>query len=243
MGGSTTPTCRPPASPRRSFTNPSGSLGLLLRPAAANEALTVAVSLAQAARAPALEELFFFGEHPGNFAFEVGNPDLESERAFGLDVSLRWRTTRVSGEVTYFRNSISNFIFASPLTEEEFEAREEEFAARFPGREHRATRATARNRLSCSSSSTSAPTASCRASRRTPTCRSRRAWSAELGLDYVRGTLSDGDVPLPRIPPFRVRGGLRYQHNAFQAGGEMVGVRPTRIGSSRPRRRPPATAC
>ena len=30
------------------------------------------------------------------------------------------------------------------------------------------------------------------------------------------------DEPLPRIPPFRFRGGLRYQHNAFQAGGEVV---------------------
>jgi iron complex outermembrane receptor protein len=29
---------------------------------------------------------------------------------------------------------------------------------------------------------------------------------------------------LPRIPPFRLRGGLRYQYNAFQAGGEVVGV-------------------
>ena len=125
----------PAGEPSRAFTNPSGSVGLLFRPAAANEALTVAVSLAHAARSPALEELFFFGEHHGNFAFEVGNPELDSERALGVDVSLRWRTRRVSGEITYFRNSISDFIFASPLTEEEFEAREEEFEDRFPGRE------------------------------------------------------------------------------------------------------------
>ena len=52
-----------------------------------------------------------------------------------MDVSLRWRTRRLSGEITYFRNSIADFIFAKPLTEEEFEAREEEFEARFPGRE------------------------------------------------------------------------------------------------------------
>ena len=31
-------------------------------------------------------------------------------------------------------------------------------------------------------------------------------------------------TPLPRIPPLRLRGGLRYQHNAFQAGAEMVGA-------------------
>jgi iron complex outermembrane receptor protein len=30
--------------------------------------------------------------------------------------------------------------------------------------------------------------------------------------------------PLPRIPPFRLRAGLRYQRNAFQAGGEIAAV-------------------
>ena len=110
-------------------------MGLLVRPAAANESLTIAVSVAHAVRSPALEELFFFGEHHGNFAFEVGNPDLAPERALGVDLSLRWRTRRVSGELTYFRNSIADYIFASPITEDEFETREEEFEARFPGRE------------------------------------------------------------------------------------------------------------
>ena len=47
---------------------------------------------------------------------------------------------------------------------------------------------------------------------------------AELGLDYVRGTLRGSGEPLPRIPPMRFRGGLRYQASAFQAGGELVAV-------------------
>ena len=51
-----------------------------------SDRLTFAVSLARAARNPALEELFYFGPHPGNFAFEVGNPDLEPEHALGFDV-------------------------------------------------------------------------------------------------------------------------------------------------------------
>ena len=44
----------------------------------------------------------------------------------------------------------------------------------------------------------------------------------ELGLDYIRGTLKETAEPLPRIPPLRFRGGLRYQRNAFQAGGEVT---------------------
>ena len=62
----------------RDFTNVSGSAGVLFRP---SDATTVAVSLARAVRNPALEELYFFGIHPGNFAFEIGND--ESRRREG----------------------------------------------------------------------------------------------------------------------------------------------------------------
>jgi iron complex outermembrane receptor protein len=36
--------------------------------------------------------------------------------------------------------------------------------------------------------------------------------------------VKDTGDPLPRIPPFRVRGGVRYQYGGFQAGGEVVGT-------------------
>ena len=49
----------------RSFTTGSGSLGVLLRPAGADDRVTIALSLARAARNPALEELFYFGTHAG----------------------------------------------------------------------------------------------------------------------------------------------------------------------------------
>ena len=65
--------------------------------------------------------------------------------------------------------------------------------------------------------------------------------SAELGLDFVRGTLKDGDLPLPRIPPL-FRGGLRYQRNAFQWRGGRWSPRG-RIACRRMRRRPTATRC
>jgi iron complex outermembrane receptor protein len=113
-------THEPAGEDSRDFTNGSGSVGLLWRPAAADDRLTLAISVARAARSPALEELFYYGPHPGNFAFEVGNPDLKSEHAFGFDLSLRWRSARASGEITYFRNDIRDFVFTAPLTEEEF---------------------------------------------------------------------------------------------------------------------------
>ena len=45
---------------------------------------------------------------------------------------------------------------------------------------------------------------------------------AEVGLDFVRGSLKDDDLPLPRIPPLKFRGGLRYQRNALQIGGQVI---------------------
>ena len=202
--------------PARSFTDVSGSVGLLLRPAAADDRLTIALSLARAARNPALEELYFFGPHPGNFAFEIGNATLDSEKALGFDASLRWRTPRVSGEFTYFRNSIDDYIFRNPIGQEEFEERfgtgeehaeeEEEDHGEFPVIEFVA----ADSLLQGFEAHTDIDLG--------------RGIDLEVGLDYVRGQLRAGNTPLPRIPPFRARGGLRYHRSAFQAGGEVVAV-------------------
>jgi iron complex outermembrane receptor protein len=214
----------PAGEPERSFTNPSGSVGLLLRPAPADDRLTIAASLAHAARNPALEELFFFGVHHGNFAIELGNPDLESERAFGFDVSMRWRSARFSGEVTYFRNDIDNFIFRNELSHEEFEAREDQYLARFPGRalvghEHEAEEEPEEELAIVDFVGADALLQGVEAH---ADIQLTSRLTFEVGTDYVRGTQKTVDAPLPRIPPFRVRGGLRYQYNAFQAGGEIV---------------------
>jgi iron complex outermembrane receptor protein len=203
----------------RTFTSGSGSLGLLLRPAAANDRVTIALSLARAARNPSLEELFYFGPHPGNFAIEVGNPELSPEHALGFDVALRWRSSRASGEVTYFRNDISDYVFRAPLTEAEFEHRLPAFALRFPQR-NIAQPSFAPDEFpiveNIAADSLLQGIESHADFQLTPEL------ALELGVDYVRGTLKDTDEALPRIPPFRFRSGLRYQRNAFQAGGEVT---------------------
>ena len=198
----------------RDFTDTSGSIGFLFRPAAADDRLTFAVNLARASRNPALEELYFFGPHPGNFAFEIGNPSLESERALGLDVSLRWRAPRATGEVTLFRNSIDDYIFRNPISEEEFDERfghdahaeegEEHGHGEFPFIEYVA----ANSLLQGIEAHTDIEIG--------------RGLGVELGLDYVLGKLRDTDAPLPRIPPFRFRGGVNYQRGGFQGGTEVV---------------------
>lgn len=202
----------------RSFTTGSGSLGLLFRPAGADDRVTVALSLARAARIPALEELFYFGTHPGNFAFEAGNPALRPEHALGFDAALRWRGPRVSGEVTYFRNNVSDFVFRRLLSAEEYDANRALYDARFPSRvlpDPEGDFPIVENVAADSVLQGFEAHGDVRLS---------SAFTAEFAADYVRGTVTSSGEFLPRMPPFRTRVGLRYQRNAFQAGGEVLGV-------------------
>jgi iron complex outermembrane receptor protein len=206
--------------PARSFDEFSGSLGLLITPAAANDDFVIAASLARAARNPALEELYFFGPHPGNFAFEIGNPSLASERAIGFDLSLRARSNRVRGELTFFTNRIHDFIFRSPLTEEEFESREEEFDRRFgvvdePGGSHEHEDELQFVEFVGADSNLLGIEAHA-------DINITETLVAEFTYDWVRGELADTSQPLPRIPPFRFIPGLRYQKNALQVGGTVT---------------------
>ena len=189
------------------------------------------MSLARAARSPALEEMFFLGVHPGNFAIEIGNPDLDPEHALGFDLSLRWRSPRASGEVTYFRNDISRYIFRNPLTVEQFEDRLPIYEARFPDRDIDFSEEEIEEFQLIEFVSADSVLQGIEAH---SDFQVGGGIAIELGADYVRGTLKDIDDPLPRIPPFRVRVGGRYQRNAFQAGGE---IDRRREAGSRVRRR------
>lgn len=193
----------------RDFNNVSFSAGSLLRP---SERSTVAVSFARAARNPALEELYFFGAHPGNLSFEIGNENLDSEIAYGLDVSYRLRLPRVSAEVTYFNNTLNDYIFRSPLSEEAFHDRFGDGGAEdghadedaFPLVEFLARDA----RLQGVEGHADVDLT--------------QGFHLELGLDTVRGTLRGEGAPLPRMPPVRFTGGLRFHRNALQAGAQVV---------------------
>lgn len=203
--------------PSRTYTDISGSVGLLVRPQAAHDKLTIAVSLARAARNPALEELYFFGPHPGNFAFEIGNPNLNSEKGLGFDVSLRWRSSRVTGEIGYFRNSIDDYIFRNPLTEAEFDRR-------FGHETHADEDEPEDGHGEFGFIEFVGADSVLQGFEGHLDFELGRGLDLEVGFDYVRGDLREIDEPLPRIPPFRLRTGLTWHKNAFQVGGEAIAV-------------------
>jgi iron complex outermembrane receptor protein len=180
----------------RDFTNFSGSLGVLghLR-----DDLTLAVSFARAARNPSLEELYNLGPHVGNFAFEIGDPNLPTEIAYGGDLSLRYRGPRLIVEGNAFVNSVSDYIFpfqTGEVDEEEglpivnFRSADSDF---YGFEAHVDAGLT------------------------------KELWLI-VGGDTVHGELRADGSPLPRIPPYRVWAGLRFERKGFHLEGEVRNV-------------------
>jgi iron complex outermembrane receptor protein len=176
----------------RDFTGASGSVGLH---AAIGGGAAFVANFTGASRAPALEELFNFGPHPGNLVFEIGNPDLEMERSIGLDLSLRGRGSRAHGEVNFFVYNISNFVFLDITDEIEDGLR----VANYVQGDSRFTGVDAAGHFHLGS-------------------------RAELhtSLGYVRAKLTDTDESLPRIPPFHGRVELEAKFGAFSISPEVV---------------------
>ncbi len=86
----------------------SGALGgnVVVAPGVA-----LAANLSSGFRAPSVFELYASGVHGGVAAFQVGDPNLDPERAYSADVSVRVRRDRVTAEVTGYANAINDYIY------------------------------------------------------------------------------------------------------------------------------------
>ena len=92
----------------RTFSAASGSLGILGK---LTEQLAVGASVGQAFRTPDVNELYSEGPHLAAYAFEVGNPSLDTEQGTGIDVFARFAGQRFNAETTWFRNAIAGYVF------------------------------------------------------------------------------------------------------------------------------------
>jgi iron complex outermembrane receptor protein len=180
------------ANPDRTFTGVSGSAGIQfpLWPGGA-----FVSSFTHSYRAPALEELYNNGPHPGNFAFEIGNSNLQRERSDGVDVSLRHIGSRIRAEANFFHYDLGNYVFLFLTGEEREGLREALFSqgnARYTGTELILNAGVHPN-----------------------------LW-LDLGFDYVRATLKTSDTPLPRIPPGRGHIGIEGRYRGFSIKPEVI---------------------
>jgi iron complex outermembrane receptor protein len=178
--------------PDRSFTGFSGAVGIRV-PTWEGGALVANYS--HSYRAPALEELYNNGPHPGNLAFEIGDPNLNRELGDGFDFGLRHSSKRVRFEANGFYYHIKDFIFLAPTGEIEDGLTVAEYVqgtTRYAGTEARFDAAL------------------------------HPAIWLNLGLDYVNAKLTESDTPLPRIPPLRGRVGLELRFKGLLVNPEVV---------------------
>jgi len=95
----------------RSFANVSGALGLVY--ALAHEHFA-SLNVAYTERPPNLEELFANGPHIALFRYEIGDPDLDTERSVGLNLGYDKPEGRVVWSVNGFYNRFWDFITLMP---------------------------------------------------------------------------------------------------------------------------------
>ncbi|MDX1641202.1 MAG: TonB-dependent receptor, partial [Balneolaceae bacterium] len=69
-------------------------------------------------RAPTLEELYSEGPHLAAYSYEIGNPELDSERGIGLELFLRYRSNRFNAELAGYRNDFQNYLYARDTGEQ-----------------------------------------------------------------------------------------------------------------------------
>ncbi len=177
------------AAQERSWNAFTGNVGILYRLA---EPLAVALNVGRGFRAPSSFDLFSNGVHEGTVAFEVGNPNLGTESSFNSDLALRVQSSRVRAELGGYVNTIKDYIYTRPTGTFDPGSGFEIFEtvqgdARFSGGEAQAE------------------------------WHVTRQVHLSGSADYVRGTNTATDTPLPWVPPFRGTYGVRYEGSRIGA--------------------------
>ena len=178
----------------RDFNTFSVSGGVGVEP---HENLFLGVNLLRTERAPSAEELFSDGPHLATDAFEIGDPNLDTEVALGVDATVHADIGRLSVTVNGFYTDYDNFIALIPNGLEMDDLPVFEFVARdavFKGFEGIATA----DLFSFSGFDV----------------------SGRAQVDFVRATFNNaGDAP--RIPPLRSIFGLEARSSHFDLRGEI----------------------
>ncbi|MEO1969568.1 MAG: TonB-dependent receptor [Sphingomonadaceae bacterium] len=190
----------------RDYTPVSGALGALYT---ITPGVKFGLTGSTTGRAPALTELFARGGHDGPQTYETGDPDLKMERANSLELSLRINKGPFSFEGSLYSTWFNNYIYGDLTgrtcdddgncvvgdSEELREVFYRQQGAHFRGVEGQAS-------LDLYNSE-------------------RGTLKAHVLGDYTRATLDDGNN-VPRIPPYRIGGGLDWKSKPLDAGFTLI---------------------
>jgi iron complex outermembrane receptor protein len=178
----------------RDYNTFSGALGLVYQ---GIDGVRIGINGSRAERAPSAEELFSDGPHIATQAFEIGDADLRTERAWGLEAYARGAIGAGTFNLTAYRQWFDNYIFLDATGAEEdglpvFQYLQQD--ADFWG-------------LEAEFSYPLINTGSFRL-------------LTDLNASYVEAELADGTA-VPRIPPLSLLGALEAQTSAFDLRGEV----------------------
>jgi iron complex outermembrane receptor protein len=178
----------------RSFDTLSGALGFAYSPL---PGLRLGLNGSRAARAPSAEELFADGPHIATQQFEIGDPDLDQETAWGLEAYARGSMGGADFGVAVYQNWFDDFIYLQGTGAEEDELpvyQQLQQGADFFGIEAEAS---------------------------VPLFRAGGfRLIGDVQGDYIRATLDDGS-PVPRIPPLSLLGALEAQSDGLDLRAEV----------------------
>ncbi|MEM7779447.1 MAG: TonB-dependent receptor [Pseudomonadota bacterium] len=183
-----------PLALERNFDLFSGAVSLVHQTTGGTRA---GVTLSRSERAPAGEELFADGPHIATQAFEIGDPDLDTEAAWGLEAFVRGDIDDISFGASVYYQSFDDFIYLTPTGEEEDDLPVFVFLqqdAEFFGFEADLALPLIEN--------------------------DGYSLIADLRASYVDAQLDD-NTDVPRIPPVSLLGALEADINAFNVRGEV----------------------
>ena len=176
------------------FSNLSGSLGLSVP---LGDRFTLSGSLARAFRAPTVEELFSDAFHAAAGSYDIGNPDFTSETSTGAEAILRMVGTRVTGQLSIYRNGVAGYVTPNIVGDTLVDGnlvplnRFTQEDAMLHGIEGSAE------------------------------VHLGEALVLSAMGDLVRGEFTAGGDPLPFMPPARVGGGVRWERSKVRVAGEL----------------------
>jgi iron complex outermembrane recepter protein len=179
----------------RSFNSFNAALGSAYEFA---NGLQVGVNLTRAVRAPSAEELFANGPHVATGVFEIGDADLRLEKSWNAELHFHAHSDRLELHGALYHSWFTDYIFEAFTGEVEDDLPVVQFGqtdVRYLGFELQGSFAVYKS--------------------------DSRTVSLELTADYVRATNSLTKSPLPRIPALRLLGGVRYETDRFDIGGEV----------------------
>ncbi|MCZ8368845.1 MAG: TonB-dependent receptor [Porphyrobacter sp.] len=172
----------------------SGALGVVYE---GIEGIRVGLNGSRAERAPSAEELFSDGPHIATQAYEIGDPDLTTERAWGLEAYARGTIGKGTFNLTAYRQWFDNYIFLEETGAEEDDLPVFQYLqqnADFWGFE----------------ADLNYPVIDTEGFRLV----------SDLRASYIEAELADGTA-VPRIPPLSLLGALEAQTGAVDLRGEV----------------------